>query len=347
MGRYGSVLVVASVLLLMPSATAGPTSEMDFILFGDDGTLTLSHGKLYQGEDAREIRAQVDTDDNGWSSVSEWSFYEQVLEAVYTSPEFTFIHNGKEATIIESSASVDPGCWGVVSSQGYCFVGIFFEIAWDGNLSHNQFSGKGDWSDRSMKFSLNRDLDTHFSATEGHNLTGLNETFPTLAIGEDGWEFVAKYTGDWSFTIERDLDGDGFYDRNDTFPEDASEHLDTDKDGIGDNSDPCPEHSQLNDTDEDGIADGCDDSILDGPAGDLDDDGVANRDDKCPGSPDSKDMDFDAIPDACDNDRDGDGVLNVQDRFPSDPTKAEGIPAANMLLFLVALAALVAMIRRP
>ena len=36
-----------------------------------------------------------------------------------------------------------------------------------------------------------------------------------------------------------DTDGDGYLDATDAFPEDASEWLDADLDGIGDNSDNC------------------------------------------------------------------------------------------------------------
>ena len=57
----------------------------------------------------------------------------------------------------------------------------------------------------------------------------------------------------------------------DAFPTDANETTDSDADGIGDNSDICPEDSDVSqaDTDSDGQGDACD--------ADIDGDGVLNN----------------------------------------------------------------------
>jgi RHS repeat-associated protein len=99
-----------------------------------------------------------------------------------------------------------------------------------------------------------------------------------------------------------DLDGDGYKNAEDEFPDNAAEWWDTDGDGIGNNAD-------------------------------LDDDG-----DKYPDALELKyssnpldpksmppDLDKDLIPDAEDPDRDGDGVLNVDDAFPDDPSAWEEV----------------------
>lgn len=79
---------------------------------------------------------------------------------------------------------------------------------------------------------------------------------------------------------DADRDGDGVPNDQDALPDDPTETLDTDGDGIGDNSDP---------------------DNNDGPDGDKDFDGTRNADDICPGHDDSIDTDGDGIPDGCDH----------------------------------------------
>ncbi|WP_305832317.1 thrombospondin type 3 repeat-containing protein [Photobacterium leiognathi] len=87
-----------------------------------------------------------------------------------------------------------------------------------------------------------------------------------------------------------DKDDDGIIDAKDAFPEDASEWLDTDSDGIGNNKD----------TDDDG-------------------DGVADADDTFPlDSTESVDTDGDNIGNNKDSDDDGDGIADVDDAFPTN-----------------------------
>ena len=80
----------------------------------------------------------------------------------------------------------------------------------------------------------------------------------------------------------------------DQFPYDASEQVDSDMDGMGDNAD--------TDDDNDGVPDGLDAFPLD--------------------PTESADLDGDGIGDNSDNDTDGDGIDNDQDDFDSDPNAA-------------------------
>jgi Thrombospondin type 3 repeat len=136
-----------------------------------------------------------------------------------------------------------------------------------------------------------------------------------------------------------DTDGDGYDDAVDFFPGDPLEWIDTDRDGIGNNSD--------NDIDGDGLINSVDnnddgdlaidiyDPLPKDPSEwlDTDNDGLGNNtdtDDDNDGVPDlldvfplnlqeSLDSDLDGIGNNADADDDGDGVLDVYDQFPLDP----------------------------
>lgn len=119
-----------------------------------------------------------------------------------------------------------------------------------------------------------------------------------------------------------DSDGDGVVDDEDAFPNDASETLDTDGDGIGNNAD--------SDDDGDGVADGADpnplvndtadtdgDGTLDIVDTDDDGDGVADSTDAFPlDATESVDTDGDGIGNNADSDDDGDGVADTLDPNP-------------------------------
>ena len=99
-----------------------------------------------------------------------------------------------------------------------------------------------------------------------------------------------------------DSDDDGVPDLEDAFPEDPTESLDTDGDGVGNNSDP--------DDDGDGIADS-DDAFPLVSIGDLTDtDGD--------GAPDDCDASCTSIGMLADGDDDNDGVKDEEDAFPRD-----------------------------
>ena len=96
-------------------------------------------------------------------------------------------------------------------------------------------------------------------------------------------------------------------------PYDPESTLDYDKDGVPNNEDAFPmDPVESKDTDSDGVGDNRDNCL-----------GVDNSD--------QRDADSDGMGDVCDDDRDGDGVLNGQDASPDDPiewTDTDGISDA-------------------
>jgi beta-glucanase (GH16 family) len=93
---------------------------------------------------------------------------------------------------------------------------------------------------------------------------------------------------------DTDDDGDGAADSNDAFPLDSTESLDTDSDGIGNNTD--------NDDDNDGTLDANDALPLD--------------------ATETLDTDLDGIGNNSDTDDDGDGVADSQDAFPLNSSES-------------------------
>ena len=166
----------------------------------------------------------------------------------------------------------------------------------------------------------------------------------TLDSGDEG-------SGDGE--SEGDDDGDGVDDVDDTFPEDPSEWSDMDGDGWGDNSDACPSVPGTSFIDRIG----CPDSDLDGWSDeeetacnhdpnkvgstplDIDGDGICDHND----SDDDNDLYYDDLimasgtgfADDCPRiwgnstderhgcpDSDGDGVADIDDGFPGDPSRS-------------------------
>lgn len=124
----------------------------------------------------------------------------------------------------------------------------------------------------------------------------------------------------------QDTDRDGILDPNDRCPEVPEDHdgvededgcpeeEDTDGDGLSDARDLCP--LQPEDVDSYQDEDGC-------PEPDNDLDGIADVDDRCPTAPEDADSFEDA--DGCpDEDNDRDSVLDVDDMCPNEP----GLPPA-------------------
>lgn len=119
----------------------------------------------------------------------------------------------------------------------------------------------------------------------------------------DGLNNLLEYQKGTNPTVA-DTDGDGWFDGVDVFPLNPSEWLDTDGDGIGNNSDP--------DDDNDGMPDvwestyGLNPLYAGDAALDADGDGLTNL----------REYQLGTNPSVADPDSDGDGILDVLDAFP-------------------------------
>ncbi|MDC0172196.1 M12 family metallo-peptidase [Gammaproteobacteria bacterium] len=164
----------------------------------------------------------------------------------------------------------------------------------------------------------------------------------------DSFEFLANDgtidsgNAQVTITILNDTDGDRVADDEDAFPNDLTESIDTDGDGIGNNSDPDDDNdgvpditdaypliglNGLIDTDSDGIPDNCpSECLLLGMVADDDDDddGVSDENDAFPlDAAESIDTDSDGIGNNADTDDDGDNVADGADTFPLDATESQ------------------------
>ena len=120
---------------------------------------------------------------------------------------------------------------------------------------------------------------------DGDTVLDSDDAFPL-----DASESVDTDSDGVGNNADTDDDGDGVADGSDAFPLDSAESVDTDSDGTGNNAD--------TDDDNDGVADENDSSPLD-PTNDSDDDGVANNADRFPENTlYSQDSDNDGMPDA-------------------------------------------------
>jgi outer membrane protein OmpA-like peptidoglycan-associated protein len=197
------------------------------------------------------------------------------------------------------------------------YVGMFLE--WDAeklidkkdvNVCGEEFLQKAGGG---FKFIGNK----NFSATIG-SLAGLS--------GKDtpDWQIYAGITlsGNW---IDPDTDKDGILDEVDLCPNepedfdgfedtDGCPELDNDKDGVPDMADKCPNDPEDLDGYQD--EDGC-------PEDDNDADGIKDTYDKCPNEPEDFDgyEDQDGCPEF---DNDGDGILDNVDKCPNEPEDFDG-----------------------
>jgi len=135
---------------------------------------------------------------------------------------------------------------------------------------------------------------------------------------------------------KNDLDGDGFDDSWDEFPDDPSERLDTDGDGVGNNADTDDDNDGTLDEDDlyPTLAFYGDDTDGDGQPDqrDLDDDGdgVPDSEDAFQQDPDeTTDTDGDGIGNNTDTDDDGDGIADDEDLVPLDSRCGNQIDAVG------------------
>ena len=145
-----------------------------------------------------------------------------------------------------------------------------------------------------------------------------------------------------------DGDGDGWSDANDAFPEESTQHADSDDDGYGDNAegaepDACPSTAGTStetlfgcvDGDSDGWADSMDAFPDDERMwSDTDQDGYANQPDTeltdaCPEDYGTSTEDALGCPDT-----DGDGWSNSADAYPEDATKHEASLLSEPIVFI-------------
>ncbi|WP_318428491.1 thrombospondin type 3 repeat-containing protein [Photobacterium leiognathi] len=157
----------------------------------------------------------------------------------------------------------------------------------------------------------------------------LSEHVDTIKQVVAGQLIIKDEDGKAIIVPNADKDDDGIIDAKDAFPEDASEWLDTDSDGIGNNKD--------TDDDGDGVADVDDvfpldstesvdtdgDNIGNNKDTDDDNDGVADVDDALPlDKTESVDTDSDGIGNNKDTDDDDDGIADTDDAFPLDSSES-------------------------
>jgi large repetitive protein len=128
--------------------------------------------------------------------------------------------------------------------------------------------------------------------------------------------------------LSKDTDKDGIKDKNDACPEqpedkdgfedkDGCPDIDNDQDGILDEHDQCPDEPETKNGFED--KDGCPEDIPD-----TDGDGLTDDVDQCPKQPEDVDQFEDA--DGCpDPDNDGDKILDVNDACPNEPEVLNGV----------------------
>ena len=151
--------------------------------------------------------------------------------------------------------------------------------------------------------------------TDGDGVNDLEDAFPTDAT--ETLDTDGDGTGD---NADTDDDGDGVPDSEDALPLDPDESVDTDGDGIGDNEDPDDDNDGILDVDE---PDTDNDGIPDDTDTDDDGDGVPDSEDAFPLDPsETVDTDGDGTGDNADTDDDGDGTPDSTDAFPLDPAES-------------------------
>ena len=178
-----------------------------------------------------------------------------------------------------------------------------------------------------LKFSTSELIESGLEVTNVTDISvkGWHQEESELLISDIYWEKITRIPED------SDDDGDGVVDFQDAFPLDATETLDTDSDGTGNNADTDDDNDGVPDSQE--ISDGTDpldanstdtdrDGVLDINDADDDGDGVVDSQDEFPlDGTETTDYDSDGVGDNADADDDNDGVPDVDDAFPLDASE--------------------------
>lgn len=229
-------------------------------------------------------------------------------------------------------------------SRGHAVRNEFYTV-----MSYSSLGGirSSVFSNPDVDDCLGNDCGVHeedeFAANAARSIDAVQWQFEDLRPGfpdsdDDGFvdpvDAVPDDPDDWLDTdgdgignnSDDDDDGDGIADIFDSFPLDADEFLDSDLDGVGNNADPFPlDASEWADSDGDGVGDNADVFPLDpNETTDFDGDGVGDNSDAFPeDSTETHDTDGDGTGDNADEDDDNDGYADNEDAFPRDPEKVD------------------------
>ena len=149
---------------------------------------------------------------------------------------------------------------------------------------------------------------------------------PVDAVPDDASDWLDTDGDGVGNQSDPDDDGDGIPDVFDSFPLDPTETLDSDLDGVGNNADAFPlDPDEQYDSDGDGVGDNGDPFPFDPTeSADTDGDGVGDNSDVFPEDPnEAYDTDLDGIGNNADDDDDNDGTLDIRDAYPLDPDKTD------------------------
>ena len=159
-------------------------------------------------------------------------------------------------------------------------------------------------------------------------------------VDGDGWgDNETGYRADaypTDITQWSDLDGDGYGDNQfginpDAYPKDPTQWDDYDQDGLGDNPNGTNPDPFVNDTDNDGYNNSIDPLPNIPTPGDLDGDGCLDEEDAFPSNPNEcKDSDGDGWGDNQDSDDDNDGINDITEaQEGTDPMDASSVPVES------------------